>query len=136
MISGMKTLSWKFPWEAPMPTATSFASTCTATMVKSKATIPSQSFEDAVAELESIVNAMERDELPLEEALARYQRGVALLRQCQGTLNNAEQKIRLLENGEHGYQLSPLGLELVKRCLPLAQWAEDWATQLPPRPEK
>jgi len=69
-------------------------------MVKSKATIPSQSFEDAVAELESIVNAMERDELPLEEALARYQRGVALLRQCQGTLNNAEQKIRLLENGE------------------------------------
>lgn len=69
-------------------------------MVKSKATIPSQSFEDAVAELESIVNAMERDELPLEEALARYQRGVVLLRQCQGTLNNAEQKIRLLENGE------------------------------------
>ncbi|WP_373388180.1 winged helix-turn-helix transcriptional regulator [Pseudomonas alcaligenes] len=43
---------------------------------------------------------------------------------------------RLLENGEHGYQLSPLGLELVQRCLPLAQWAEDWATQLPPRPEK
>src|SRR5690606_39835732 len=43
---------------------------------------------------------------------------------------------RLLESGERGYQLSPLGLELVQRCLPLAHWAEEWAAQLPPRPQK
>ncbi|WP_252275348.1 winged helix-turn-helix transcriptional regulator [Pseudomonas subflava] len=43
---------------------------------------------------------------------------------------------RLLENGERGYQLSALGVELVQRCLPLALWAEDWAAQLPQRPEK
>ena len=43
---------------------------------------------------------------------------------------------QLLENGERGYQLSALGLDLVQRCLPLAVWAEDWAAQLPARPEK
>lgn len=67
-------------------------------MVK-KQSEPPLSFERAVAELEAIVAAMEQDELPLEEALSRYQRGIELLRQCQGTLNAAEQKIRILENG-------------------------------------
>lgn len=43
---------------------------------------------------------------------------------------------QLLENGEHGYQLSGLGQELVQHCLPLTLWAEGWATQLPSRPEK
>lgn len=68
-------------------------------MVKKQTEQP-LSFEKAVAELESIVAAMERDELPLEEALNRYQRGVELLRLCEGTLNAAEQKIRILENGK------------------------------------
>ncbi len=67
-------------------------------MVKKQTEQP-LSFEKAVAELETIVSAMEQDELPLEEALTRYQRGIELLRQCQGTLNAAEQKIRILENG-------------------------------------
>ncbi len=58
------------------------------------------SFEQALAELESIVAAMERDDLPLESALASYQRGVELLRHCQGTLAAAEQKIRILENDQ------------------------------------
>lgn len=43
---------------------------------------------------------------------------------------------QLLENGENGYQLSGLGVELIQRCLPLAAWAEGWAAQLPARPEK
>ncbi len=68
-------------------------------MVKKQTEQP-LSFEKAVAELEGIVAAMERDELPLEEALNRYQRGVELLRLCEGTLNAAEQKIRILENGK------------------------------------
>ncbi|UTW08308.1 winged helix-turn-helix transcriptional regulator [Pseudomonas benzenivorans] len=37
---------------------------------------------------------------------------------------------RLLENGEQGYQLSPLGRELIEQCLPLAQWADGWAARL------
>ena len=56
------------------------------------------SFENAVAELETLVASMERDDLPLEQALEHYQRGLALLRHCQTTLNAAEQRIRVLEN--------------------------------------
>lgn len=56
------------------------------------------SFENAVSELEALVAAMERDDLPLEQALEHYQRGLALLRHCQTTLNAAEQRIRILEN--------------------------------------
>jgi exodeoxyribonuclease VII small subunit len=57
------------------------------------------SFESAVSELEALVAAMERDDLPLEQALDHYQRGLALLRHCQTTLTAAEQRIRILENG-------------------------------------
>ena len=56
-----------------------------------------KSFEAAVSELESIVQEMEAGRLPLEEALARYQRGINLLRYCQGTLADAEQRVRMLE---------------------------------------
>ncbi|MDQ7989355.1 MAG: exodeoxyribonuclease VII small subunit [Candidatus Dactylopiibacterium sp.] len=65
-------------------------------MVK-KPSEPPLSFENAVAELEAIVDAMEHADLPLEEALSRYQRGVELLRHCQRTLGAAEQRIRVLE---------------------------------------
>ncbi|CAL93817.1 exodeoxyribonuclease VII small subunit [Azoarcus olearius] len=58
------------------------------------------SFEAAVAELETIVQQMESGQLSLEDALARYQRGVGLLKFCQETLSGAEQRIRQLEGGE------------------------------------
>ena len=56
-----------------------------------------KSFEAAVSELEAIVQEMESGNLPLEDALARYQRGVALLRHCQSTLSAAEQRVKVLE---------------------------------------
>ena len=56
-----------------------------------------KSFEAAVSELEVIVQEMESGNLPLEDALARYQRGVGLLRHCQTTLGDAEQRVRMLE---------------------------------------
>ena len=56
-----------------------------------------KTFEVAVAELEAIVQEMESGNLPLEDALARYQRGVALLRHCQSTLSAAEQRVKVLE---------------------------------------
>jgi exodeoxyribonuclease VII small subunit len=59
-----------------------------------------QRFEDAVTELEQIVAAMETGSLSLEESLARFQRGTELLRHCRGALESAEQRIRILENGE------------------------------------
>lgn len=68
-------------------------------MAKAPSAETPASFESAVAELESLVAAMERDDLPLEQALEHYQRGLGLLRHCQATLGAAEQRIRILEQG-------------------------------------
>ena len=57
----------------------------------------SPSFETAVSELESIVQEMENGQLPLDQALAAYQRGTQLLRQCQDLLSHAEQSIHVIE---------------------------------------
>ncbi len=65
---------------------------------KSSTLIESQSFEDVLTELESIISAMEVGQMPLQETLDVYKRGMILLRQCQETLNAAEQQIRILEN--------------------------------------
>jgi exodeoxyribonuclease VII small subunit len=64
-----------------------------------KAATPER-FEDAVSELEQIVAAMETGTLSLEESLARFQRGTELLRHCRGALESAEQRIRVLQDGE------------------------------------
>ena len=57
-------------------------------------------FEDAVAELEAIVAAMESGKLSLEDSLAHFQRGTLLMRHCRSTLESAEQRIRILQDGE------------------------------------
>jgi exodeoxyribonuclease VII small subunit len=53
-------------------------------------------FSEALAELETIVAALEGGQLDLEDSLARYERGVALLRACQAKLGEAEQKVTML----------------------------------------
>jgi exodeoxyribonuclease VII small subunit len=53
-------------------------------------------FELALAELEQVVRELEEGQLGLDEALARYERGVALVRQCQGRLREAELRILAL----------------------------------------
>lgn len=53
-------------------------------------------FSDALAELESIVTALEGGQLELEESLAKYERGVALLRASQARLAEAEQRVTML----------------------------------------
>ena len=57
------------------------------------------SFEAALQELEAIVQAMDAGTAPLEESLAAYERGMALLKYCQETLAAAERKVRVLEEG-------------------------------------
>ncbi len=54
------------------------------------------SFGDGLAELERIVASLESGELDLEESLARYERGVALLRQLQARLTDAQQRVTVL----------------------------------------
>lgn len=61
---------------------------------------PTLTFEQAVAELEGIVDAMETGKLPLQESLDAYKRGMELLQQCRGTLDAAERQIKILEGGE------------------------------------
>ena len=71
-------------------------------MVKASSPATSQTqptFESALQELEGIVQAMESGNAPLEESLTAYERGVALLRQCQQTLDTAEKKLQILESG-------------------------------------
>lgn len=53
-------------------------------------------FGDALAELETIVAALESGTLDLEDSLARYERGVALLRQLQAKLSDAQQRVTML----------------------------------------
>jgi exodeoxyribonuclease VII small subunit len=62
-----------------------------------KAASAPKSFEAAITELETIVQEMESGQLSLEDALARYQRGTMLLKFCQNTLDDAEQRVRQLE---------------------------------------
>ena len=56
-------------------------------------------FEQALAELERLVAAMEGGELSLEASLAAYQRGAVLAKFCQERLASAEQQVRVLEGG-------------------------------------
>jgi exodeoxyribonuclease VII small subunit len=53
-------------------------------------------FEQAFAELETIVSALETGEHPLEEALALFERGQYLARHCAGLLDRAELKVQQL----------------------------------------
>lgn len=60
------------------------------------------SFEDALAELERIVEQMESGDLTLEQSLEAFERGIKLTRECQRALSRAEQKVQTLieQNGE------------------------------------
>lgn len=56
-------------------------------------------FEDAFKKLDTIVAKMEGGELTLEEALKEFETGINLVRQCQQTLQQAEQRITQLLDG-------------------------------------
>lgn len=55
-----------------------------------------QDFEQSMRELEALVERLEKGDLPLEEALKQFERGVALTRACQTALKAAEQKVEIL----------------------------------------
>jgi exodeoxyribonuclease VII small subunit len=68
-------------------------------MSKAAKSQPPQSLESALAELEKIVSSMEEGELPLERSLAAYKRGAELLKYCQAALQDAQQQVKVLEEG-------------------------------------
>jgi exodeoxyribonuclease VII small subunit len=53
-------------------------------------------FELALAELETVVDRLEHGELPLEEALKQFERGIELARACEASLKQAEQRVEIL----------------------------------------
>lgn len=63
-----------------------------------KKTAP-KSFEEALARLETLTQAMQSSEMPLEEALAAYQEGNALVGYCQNKLAEVEQRLQVLDAG-------------------------------------
>ena len=61
-----------------------------------KAPVENLSYEQALAELESIVASLEADKLSLEESMALFERGQALTRHCMELLDKAELRIKQL----------------------------------------
>ncbi len=64
------------------------------------------SFEEAMQQLEQLVQEMERGELPLDVALTKFQSGIALARSCQSYLKDAEQQVSIL--AKDNVSLEPL----------------------------
>jgi len=58
-----------------------------------------KSFESALSELERIVSNMEAGQMPLEQSLSAYKRGAELLKFCQAALQDAQQQVKMLEEG-------------------------------------
>ncbi len=61
-----------------------------------------KNFEASIAELERIVAQLEAGDLPLEQSLELFERGVRLSRECQKRLDEAERKVEILLKNEDG----------------------------------
>ena len=57
-------------------------------------------YEQALAELEALVQAMEAGRMPLDQLLASYKRGAELLQLCRSRLQVVEEQVKLLEDGQ------------------------------------
>lgn len=64
---------------------------------------PGVRFEDAFARLEALVGEMERGELALEEMLARFEEGVALVRHCNSYLKQAQTRVEQYVEQKDGH---------------------------------
>jgi exodeoxyribonuclease VII small subunit len=78
-------------------------------------------FEQAMTELEALVERMERGELPLEEALRHFERGVELTGACQAALKAAEQRVEILLKKSGGSEVA----EFEPQSGPMAGHAAD-----------
>lgn len=70
--------------------------------------VENMSLEESMTELETLVSQLEQGDLPLEQALKQFERGVSLVRGSQDKLQQAEQKVSQLVNSQDGEQLQPL----------------------------
>ena len=59
------------------------------------------SIEEAFAQLQTILNNMNREDIPLEEAFAQYEKGMRLIRYCNDSIDRVEKKVRILSGEEN-----------------------------------
>jgi exodeoxyribonuclease VII small subunit len=71
-------------------------------MARSTASAAAQpaSYEDALAELDRLVQAMDSGQMPLDRLLDSYRRGAELLQFCRSRLDAVEQQVKVLEDGQ------------------------------------
>ena len=70
-----------------------------ATSSVTAATAVAPAYEEAMAELEALVERMESGGLPLDQLLSGYQRGAELLQVCRERLQAVEDQIKALDQG-------------------------------------
>ena len=61
-----------------------------------------RTFESAMSDLEEIVKKLESGALPLEDSLCAFEEAVALVKYCNGELDAAKQRVRILTESEDG----------------------------------
>ena len=69
------------------------------------------SFEETIKQLEAIVTQLENGDLPLDEALNEFEKGIKLARSGQKQLNEAEQRIQILLTENSDAQLSEFSID-------------------------
>ena len=73
--------------------------------------VSEMSFEQAMAELETVVGQLERGDVPLEESITLYERGAALKKRCEDKLKEAEEKVAAITLDGNG---NPTGTKAVE----------------------
>ena len=68
-------------------------------------------FEKSLQELETLVERLERGDLPLDDALKAFERGVALTRECQSALAAAQSRVDILLQREGAETLAPFATD-------------------------
>lgn len=79
--------------------------------MSNKESQPDLSFEDALKQLEGIVDSLESGEVPLQEMVEKYELGTSLLKLCRSRLDEAELRIQKVEKSENGLSTELLELE-------------------------
>ena len=67
---------------------------------KQKSDIENSTFEQAIKELTSIVSQIEQGQIPLQDSLEQYEKGMALIKHCRGILQKAEKRIEKISEPE------------------------------------
>lgn len=71
---------------------------------KQETDINKLSFEEAIKELTNIVGKIEQGQIPLQDSLEQYEKGMALIKQCRTILQKAEERIDKITKEQEGSQ--------------------------------